>query len=142
MSYRISHRDCFHDNTQGARARCRRQQREYDAAFESIGAPKTLPQNDPNEPGRVLEFAPVGIPTFTRTTEDHCENCGTLDLEALMTGDQGYTACCNELVCHGGTYTAVWHWVDDSTGTGGTIESCCAARITFPHDQMHITHRA
>jgi hypothetical protein len=42
--------------------------------------------------------------------EWHCENCGSTDVEDLD-GDQGYTACCNELpadsvVCrnhHGGT---------------------------------------
>jgi len=28
----------------------------------------------------------------------HCEQCGSTDLEDLTTGDQGYSACCNELV--------------------------------------------
>lgn len=28
----------------------------------------------------------------------HCQQCGTTDYESLETGDQGYTACCNELV--------------------------------------------
>jgi hypothetical protein len=30
--------------------------------------------------------------------ERHCENCGSTDYEDLETGDQGYTACCNELI--------------------------------------------
>lgn len=34
-------------------------------------------------------------------TERHCESCGSTDTENLDHGDQGYTACCNELVCHG-----------------------------------------
>jgi hypothetical protein len=30
---------------------------------------------------------------------EHCETCGTTDRESLTTGDQGYTACCNEPIC-------------------------------------------
>lgn len=30
--------------------------------------------------------------------ETHCENCGSTDVEDLTTGDQGYSACCNEIV--------------------------------------------
>jgi hypothetical protein len=30
----------------------------------------------------------------------HCENCGSTDYEDLFCGDQGYTACCNELVSY------------------------------------------
>lgn len=38
----------------------------------------------------------------------HCQLCGSTDYEDLSTGDQGYTACCNEPVesgsrsCRGG----------------------------------------
>lgn len=31
----------------------------------------------------------------------HCENCGSTDYEDVNLGDQGYTACCNELVSYG-----------------------------------------
>lgn len=31
----------------------------------------------------------------------HCENCGSKDYEDLHTGDDGYTACCNELIAYG-----------------------------------------
>jgi len=31
----------------------------------------------------------------------HCQNCGSTDYEDLNTGDQGYTACCNEPVEYG-----------------------------------------
>jgi hypothetical protein len=31
----------------------------------------------------------------------HCELCGSTDREDLTTGDQGYTACCNEPVRYG-----------------------------------------
>jgi len=34
--------------------------------------------------------------------QDHCSNCGTTDYESLHTGDQGFTACCNEPVCTAG----------------------------------------
>lgn len=27
----------------------------------------------------------------------HCQSCGRSDYESLHTGDQGYTACCNEI---------------------------------------------
>lgn len=140
MSYRIDHRDCFHDNTPAARAACRR------AKAKAVATPTfPAPQMDPNDPGRVLEFAPVGIPTFTRTTELHCELCGTLDYESIHGNDDnesaGYTACCNEPRCYGDS-TVVWAFVDDSTGIAGTIESCCAARVTFPNDSFRITHRA
>lgn len=129
-----SHKGHDHPNTPAARAACRRAMiKDREAPFRAQGV------NDSN--GRVLEFSPaVGIPTFTRTDQDHCENCGTLDIEALTTGDQGYTACCNELVCSGRA-TSVWAWIDESTGSTGNIESCCSARITLPHDMMRITHR-
>jgi hypothetical protein len=32
----------------------------------------------------------------------HCEQCGSTDREDLTTGDQGYSACCNELVVDAG----------------------------------------
>lgn len=132
-----SHKGHDHPNTPAARAACRRAK-----ATPTFPAP----QMDPNDPGRVLEFSPaVGIPTFTRTTELHCELCGTLDYEAIHGNDDtdscGYTTCCNEPRCYGDS-TVVWRFVDESTGIAGTIESCCTARITFPHDMMRITGRA
>lgn len=33
-----------------------------------------------------------------RTTTRHCEQCGSTDYEDTDLGDQGYSACCNELV--------------------------------------------
>jgi hypothetical protein len=36
-------------------------------------------------------------------TATHCQSCGSTDNEDLTTGDQGYSACCNEIVvwdCH------------------------------------------
>lgn len=32
--------------------------------------------------------------------QPHCESCGSTDREDLTTGDQGYSACCNELIVH------------------------------------------
>lgn len=135
-----SHKGHPHASTPAARAACRALAGAVDRGLLDRNDYALRPQDDPREPGRVLEYANVGIPTFTRTNQDHCESCGTVDLESLTTGDQGYTACCNELVCHGDR-TAVWAWVDESTGSTGNIESCCAARITFPNDSIHITHR-
>lgn len=39
--------------------------------------------------------------TGCQINERHCENCGSTDREDLDSGDQGYTACCNELVSYG-----------------------------------------
>lgn len=36
--------------------------------------------------------------TSTSLTVDHCSLCGSTSWENLNTGDQGYTACCNEPV--------------------------------------------
>lgn len=33
--------------------------------------------------------------------ERHCENCGSTSIEDLDYGDEGYTACCNELQSYG-----------------------------------------
>lgn len=60
--------------------------------------------------------------TMTITTATaHCESCGSTDYEDLHTGDQGYTACCNELVCDG-----------RSTALYGTlvkhVRACCWAQ--------------
>jgi len=30
----------------------------------------------------------------------HCESCGSTDYEDVHCGDQGYTACCNELISY------------------------------------------
>ena len=39
----------------------------------------------------------------TNCTTDvaHCTQCGSANLEDVTTGDQGYSACCNEPVSHG-----------------------------------------
>jgi hypothetical protein len=36
----------------------------------------------------------IGVP--------HCQQCGSTDNEDLTTGDDGYSACCNEIVVWGG----------------------------------------
>jgi len=37
------------------------------------------------------------------TGQDHCESCGTTEAEdiANLSDTEGYTRCCNELVCTG-----------------------------------------
>lgn len=50
---------------------------------------------------------------------DHCESCGSTSPEDLTTGD-GYTSCCNELICHGGA--------DSVYGTPEkNVQACCWA---------------
>lgn len=53
----------------------------------------------------------------------HCENCGASD---PATGE-GYTSCCNELVCWGDASSTFAVEYDD--GTSRTIRSCCWAAI-------------
>lgn len=53
--------------------------------------------------------APMPMTTIT----PHCESCGR---ENPVT-DDGYTACCNELVCYGD----VERWTDGTV----TIAACC-----------------
>jgi len=39
-------------------------------------------------------------PAPKRIDGPHCQQCGSTDTEDLWGGDQGYTACCNELVAY------------------------------------------
>jgi hypothetical protein len=39
--------------------------------------------------------------TTCQINQEHCENCGSTDYEDLHTGDDGYSACCNEIVVWG-----------------------------------------
>jgi hypothetical protein len=40
--------------------------------------------------------------TRTAIPVPHCQQCGSTDREDLEEGDQGYSACCNEIVVWGG----------------------------------------
>lgn len=55
----------------------------------------------------------------------HCENCG---LENPST-DEGYTNCCNELVCYGDSR--------DRFGVPGNyVVSCCWAKAEMKYKQL------
>lgn len=47
----------------------------------------------------------------------HCESCGQDNPRT----EDGYTTCCNELVCDGGSYTF-------GPDTGKTVRACCWAK--------------
>lgn len=51
------------------------------------------------------------------TATPHCECCGAVN----PTTDDGYTTCCNELVCYG----------DDQIWTNGEkrVTACCSAEL-------------
>lgn len=54
------------------------------------------------------------------SARSHCESCGSTDREDLTTGD-GYTSCCNELICDG---TLI-----DTYGTETVnVRACCWAK--------------
>ena len=60
---------------------------------------------------------------------EHCESCGATDYESLHTGDQGYTACCNERVCSGRSPV---RWVlaasYEDRQPVKEIDACCSAK--------------
>ena len=59
-------------------------------AMSSIGL---RPINQETTEGNTM---PTINPTEIR--DRHCQQCGSTDYESLETGDQGYSACCNEIV--------------------------------------------
>lgn len=67
-----------------------------------------MPQRIPCLFAKLLDTAPTmrdngGMTNHPTNEIDtlHCEGCGSTDAEDLYTGDQGYTACCNEPVVIG-----------------------------------------
>jgi hypothetical protein len=46
--------------------------------------------------------------------EPHCEQCGSTDGEDTRCGEQGYSACCNELVVFGSADCRGFHAEDGS----------------------------
>lgn len=54
----------------------------------------------------------------------HCESCGRSDPAT----DEGYTSCCNELVCWGDRSSTFTVEYDDGT-TNKHVRSCCWAAI-------------
>jgi len=47
---------------------------------------------------RVLVAQHVAVATAVPTQQAHCQLCLSTDPEDMVTGDQGYSACCNEPV--------------------------------------------
>lgn len=96
---RIDHTNCSHPRTPKGRAACRAGKPTFNVATGVLDmgtAPATKP--------KMLTAAEFGLdmrkPTGCTINTEHCENCGSTDYEDLHLGDQGYTACCNELVAH------------------------------------------
>jgi hypothetical protein len=66
------------------------------------------------------------------TDQPHCECCGSQDHEDLHTGDQGYTACCNELVCYGDRRD---RWGDHDAGN--VVTACCSATMVSEFERRN-----
>lgn len=60
-----------------------------------------------------------------KTAQRHCEMCGSTDYEDTDLGDQGYSACCNELVVDG-SYCDGGH--EDEIVAQAEIDAAMAAR--------------
>lgn len=69
----------------------------------------------------------------SRIAGTHCENCGSTDREDLETGDQGYTACCNELACYGDASGFVAVVEEGNLGRREIVATvsgaCCSASV-------------
>lgn len=99
---RINHRAHGHDNTKAARAKCRRDM----AAFRKVIAADVVAARDNYIADHIrTQVANNAVKarmdrntTGCTINATHCENCGSTDYESINCGDQGYTACCNELV--------------------------------------------
>ena len=64
-------------------------------------------------------------PNTRQMTTPHCESCGQPNPPV----HDGYTVCCNELVCYGDPVT----WVAED---GRTVEACCGARALPAFEAM------
>lgn len=86
---RIDHTSCSHPRTPAGRRACR-----------AGAAPSVVPTSPGLRMPVTVAPKPFLVPVVTPCTIDaaHCENCGSTDYEDVNLGDQGYTACCNELV--------------------------------------------
>lgn len=143
-----SHESHDHPNTPAARAKCRRANSTERVVRASGTTTKRVIKATPitkTSPVvmnvQVEEFDPtISHITYIPASEPHCELCGTFDIESLETGDQGYTACCNEPVCYA-TPAETWMWEDLAYKTKGTIQTCCSARVSMPHDQVVLRGR-
>jgi hypothetical protein len=93
---RIDHTGHNHPNTTAARTACRKAINAGTAPSQMVTADSYI-----NNYRRITgTVAPVVEVRVTDCTIDlpHCENCGSTNRYDLTTGDQGYTACCNELI--------------------------------------------
>lgn len=97
-----SHRNHDHDNTPAARAACRKQAAEWEAAFTFTPAPVVTPKGDPVVRPNFVEIAPnrwqeQGTITHYLVTihATHCQQCGRVEGEEMGSWE-GYTSCCNE----------------------------------------------
>ena len=93
---RIDHTGHDHPNTPKARAACRRRGiiARIDAKPVDYIADHIRTQVANNAMKSRMDRNTTGC-TINAT---HCENCGSTDYESINCGDQGYSACCNELV--------------------------------------------
>ena len=60
--------------------------------------------------------------------EPHCQQCGRTDYESLETGDQGYTACCNEIVIYPMDQQGAYNFY---TGKYATVAYRCDPRDCY-----------
>lgn len=104
MTNRIDHTGHDHPNTPAARAKCRKAARTTDTGRDyvadhirnQVAAHAIKARMD-------RRYAQCTI------TASHCENCGSTDYDSVNNGDQGYSACCNEIVAFDNTFCRNHH---------------------------------
>jgi hypothetical protein len=98
---RIDHTGHSHPMTPAGRAACRRGQ-ELKAAAPKVSVDDCLDAlagvNMPTPGSTSFRGFVPAYRTGCTITGTHCENCGATDYESINLGDQGYSACCNEIV--------------------------------------------
>ncbi len=102
---RIDHTACNHPKTPKARAACRSLRANLAAAIDptavvtSVSAVDYVGDHIRKVAANYAMKARMDRASDTCTRKGtHCENCGNDDYESINLGDQGYSACCNELV--------------------------------------------
>jgi hypothetical protein len=78
--------------------------------------------------------------TKCQINTSHCEQCGSTDPEDLYNGDQGYSACCNEIVVWGSDTCRNHHGEDDTDAIDAEAfemyRTLVAANASRPYHQV------
>lgn len=95
---RINHTACTHPRTPAGRRACRAGKPTFNPTTGVLDMGTAAPKAAKPTATAVDLGLDMQRPAACTINTEHCENCGSTDYENVNLGDQGYTACCNELV--------------------------------------------